>query len=888
MSAIKKQQLYSSLWETCDNLRGGMEPSEYKNYILILLFIKYISDKYKGKKYGVIKVPNGASFDDFIALKGKKNIGEQINKKIEAIAKENDLINVITTVSFNDDQKLGTAETKVELLSNIIEIFERPEFDFKSNVALGDDILGDAYEYLMKKFASASGKSKGEFYTPAEVSRILASVLEIDKIKKNDMTCYDPACGSGSLLMKAASCAPIEYPIQIYGQENEPTTAGISKMNMVIHNFSTAKLEIGDTFSAPNHIDEKTGLLKKFDFIVVNPPFSYKKWMINLTHTERFEGYGAMPPRKVGDYAWLMHVLYSLKPNGKAAVILPPGVLSRGNAESIIRKNIIAEDKGCLLKGIIAFPTNIFMGTGIQAIALIIDKEDAKTRDSIFMIDAKDGYIQDGNKNRLREKDIERIVTTFNNKIEIEHYSRNVSLKEIIEENDCNLNIARYIKPVDKDIVHDVDCHINGSIPKYDIEIKKEYFDVFIKLKNKLFKNGERKNTYELKCDYDSIRDTIKNDEDVKQFISLVKSKADKFSLYAKKQLEELNKSSNLKDVIIDLKQKIISEYKDIILIDKLDPYESYMKYMNEIMSDDLNVVIIDGFEAGREIETDANDKRKTPAWDGKVIPKMLVQKKYFAEELKLINDINIKIDSINDEIIKLFSEADADSLLYEFINSKSDNDKDDEKKDKKDKQELSIEEKAVKVKMADVSNYINALLNNYTDDVVKKLVEFLEITKKKEKTDFLDKNQDIKALVGDDYKKGNIIKLITSEKCKLAKDDLEDEMDKMLQLQDLVESKKQLNTELNAKQKLLDAETKNKYSKLSIDEIKILLIDDKWLFDISSDIERNANEYIQNFATDIIDLYDRYKVSLNELNDSLKKYEKETNKYLEEMGYEF
>ncbi|MFA6782970.1 MAG: class I SAM-dependent DNA methyltransferase, partial [Sedimentibacter sp.] len=396
--AIKKSELYSKLWKSCDELRGGMDASQYKDYILVLLFMKYVTDKYYGKDDALIEVPEGGSFLDLVKLKGNKEIGDKTNKVIRKLADANDLVGVITTSDFNDTDKLGKGKEMVDRLSNLIAIFEDGSLNFGGNSAEGDDLLGDAYEYLMKNFATQSGKSKGQFYTPAEVSRIMAKIIGINNETRQDQTIYDPTCGSGSLLLKAVSEAP--RGLTIYGQEKDVSTVALAKMNMILHNNEMADIRQGDTITSPEFKNENGGL-KTFDFAVANPPFSTKSWSngINPLNDEykRFDGFG-VPPEKNGDYAFLLHLTKSLKSNGKGAIILPHGVLFRGNAEGIIRKNII--QKG-YIKGIIGLPANLFYGTGIPAAIIVIDKENAGARTGIFMIDASKGFIKDGNKNRL-------------------------------------------------------------------------------------------------------------------------------------------------------------------------------------------------------------------------------------------------------------------------------------------------------------------------------------------------------------------------------------------------------------------------------------------------------------------------------------------------------
>src|SRR5699024_1905909 len=299
------------------------------------------------------------------------------------------------------------------------------------------------YEYLMRHFATESGKSKGQFYTPAEVSRIMAAVIGIENAGELDEpTVYDMTCGSGSLLIKAADTAATER-LAIYGQENDNATWALARMNMILHGHPTAELWRGNTLSRP-HWTQADGSLQRFDFAVANPPFSTKSWSNGFSpENDEFDRFAlGIPPEKNGDYAFLLHMLASLKTTGKAAIILPHGVLFRGHKEADIRRELIRRG---YIKGIIGLPANLFYGTGIPACILILDKENAAERHSIFMIDASQGFIKDGNKNRLRERDIHRIVAVFNTRREVPGYARHVPIAEIAAEaNDYNLNIPRY------------------------------------------------------------------------------------------------------------------------------------------------------------------------------------------------------------------------------------------------------------------------------------------------------------------------------------------------------------------------------------------------------------------------------------------------------------
>ncbi|MEQ8533763.1 MAG: class I SAM-dependent DNA methyltransferase, partial [Imperialibacter sp.] len=361
--AIKKSELYSSLWASCDELRGGMDASQYKDYVLVMLFIKYISDKWSGQPFAPITIPEGASFKDMIALKGKTDIGDQINKKIIAPLKEAN--NLADMPDFNDVNKLGDGKDMVDRLTNLITIFQKKELDFSKNRAEGDDILGDAYEYLMRHFATESGKSKGQFYTPAEVSRIMAMIIGISNDQTSaNTTVYDPTCGSGSLLLRIGSAAKTK--VTLYGQEKDSATSALCRMNMILHDQADAEIKQGNTLANPLFLEG--GTMKQFDYVVANPPFSDKRWGNGLSipndePNSRFTGFG-VPPSKNGDFAYLLHIVRSMKRNAKGAVILPHGVLFRGNAEAEIRTNLI---KKGYIKGIIGLPANLFYGTGIPA-----------------------------------------------------------------------------------------------------------------------------------------------------------------------------------------------------------------------------------------------------------------------------------------------------------------------------------------------------------------------------------------------------------------------------------------------------------------------------------------------------------------------------------------
>ena len=623
---MKKSELYSRLWKSCDQLRGGMDASQYKDYILVLLFMRYVTDKYYGKRDALIEVPEGGSFHDLIKLKGDKEIGDKTNVVIRKMADANDLVGVITVADFNDADKLGKGKEMVDRLTNLVAIFEDPELDFGGNGADGDDILGDAYEYLMKHFATESGKSKGQFYTPAEVSRIMAKVIGIEKAKSQSQTIYDPTCGSGSLLLKAADEA--QRGVTIYGQEKDVATVALAKMNMILHGNEIAEIQQGDTISSPE-FKNPDGTLKTFDFAVANPPFSTKSWSSGLDpqndEFDRFTGYG-IPPAKNGDYAFLLHFIKSLKSKGKGAIILPHGVLFRGNAEAEIRKNIIR--KG-YFKGIIGLPANLFYGTGIPAAILVIDKENAEARKGIFMIDASKGFIKDGNKNRLREQDVHKIVEVFNKQLEIPKFSRMVSVEEI-ESNEYNLNIPRYIDNQEEEDIQDIAAHLQGGIPAADIDALQKYWDVYPTMKESLFKINGKDGYYDLKVEKEKIKEAVFEHQEFILYSEEINTIVNGWAERHRDRFLQINSDIDPKVLIHDIAEDILESFSSRTLIDKYDIYQYMMTYWLEEMKDDVYMIVDNGWITDKDL-----------------VAENLVVDKYFHEEKAAIESLEAEKDDI-------------------------------------------------------------------------------------------------------------------------------------------------------------------------------------------------------------------------------------------------
>ena len=659
--ALKKSELYSSLWASCDELRGGMDASQYKDYVLVMLFIKYVSDKYAGVPYAPITIPEGASFADMVALKGTDNIGDDVNKKIIGpLAQANQLSDV---PDFNDSTKLGDGKEKIDRLTNLIAIFENPALDFSKNRADGDDILGDAYEYLMRHFATESGKSKGQFYTPAEVSRVIAQILGIREAETSSQTTvYDPTCGSGSLLLKVSDAATTS--VSLYGQEKDSATSGLARMNMILHDNPAAEIKQGNTLANPLFLTdaaESKQKLKTFDYVVANPPFSDKRWSTGVTPEQdphdRFTPYG-IPPEKQGDYAYLLHIVRSLKSQGKGACILPHGVLFRGNAEAEIRKNLIR--RGYIL-GIIGLPANLFYGTGIPACIVVLDKAGAEMRcetgQGIFMMDASAGFMKDGNKNRLRDRDIHRIVEVFMQQQDVTGYARQVPQSEI-EGNEFNLNIPRYIDSQAAEDVQDIEAHLRGGIPVADVEALGEYWQVCPGLREALFVPN-RGGYVDLAVAQDGIKQAIFEHPEFVAFTTEMGDLFEDWQSRSSRLLQALEVGCKPKEIIGELAEDLLAHYAGKALVDRYGVYQHLMDYWAEVMQDDCYLISVDGWKAEtyRVLEKNKKGKAVDKGWACDLVPKGLMVARYFAAEQGAIASQQSELEAVTAEMAELEEE---------------------------------------------------------------------------------------------------------------------------------------------------------------------------------------------------------------------------------------
>ncbi|MDN5940923.1 MAG: type I restriction-modification system subunit M [Nitrospira sp.] len=838
--AIKKSELYSSLWSGCDELRGGMDASQYKDYVLVLLFIKYVSDKYAGQPYAPITIPPGASFKDMVALKGKPDIGDQINKKIIApLANANKLSDM---PDFNDAGKLGSGKEMVERLTNLIAIFENPALDFSKNRAEGDDILGDAYEYLMRHFATESGKSKGQFYTPAEVSRVIAQIIGIRGAKTNAATTvYDPACGSGSLLLKVGDEAGTA--VTLYGQEKDGATSGLARMNMILHNNPTALVVQGNTLSDPKFMDGDR--LKTFDYVVANPPFSDKRWSTGLNPLndpyERFKHFGE-PPNKQGDYAYLLHIVRSLKSTAKGACILPHGVLFRGNVEADIRRNLVR--KG-YIKGIIGLPANLFYGTGIPACIVVVDKQEAHTRKGIFMIDASGGLIKDGPKNRLRSMDIHKIVDVFNKRLDVQKYSRMVSVDEI-EKNEFNLNLPRYIDSQQVEDKQDIEGHLKGGIPKADVDALQRYWDVCPKLRQVLFK-ANRPDHLDLAVEKSAIKSTIYEHPEFAAFIGTMNIHFGAWQQKCARTLRQLKTGCHPKEVIGALSEDLLAHYVGQPLIDAYDVYQHLMDYWAETMQDDCYLIAADGWraETTRIIEKDKKGKEKDKGWTCDLVSKALIVARYFVAEQQAIDKLTSEVETVTARLTEMEEEQGGEDGAFSELD---------------------------KVNKANVAARLKELQKE------SKTESSSSFPRRRESSP--SNNLDAR-FHGPDGTAS-----IAAETAAPYGDDSAAELDALLTWLKLNTEEADLKRRLKEAEVALDAQAYAKYPTLTESEIKTLVVDDKWLAALDRDIHGEMDRVSQQLTQRVKELAERYETPMPQMVSRVAELEAKVNAHLKRMGF--
>ena len=821
--AIKKSDLYSSLWQSCDELRGGMDASQYKDYVLFMLFIKYITDKYADSTDFAppVTIPKGASFTDMLELRGKSDIGDRINTQVIApLVQANRSLARSDFPDFNDPNKLGQGDEMVERLTNLINIFARPELDFSQNRAEHDDILGDTYEYLMRHFATESGKSKGQFYTPAEVSRVIANAIGVSpRNTKAATTAYDPTCGSGSLLLKVAAQAGKQITLE--GQEKDVTTAGLGRMNMILHDFPTANIVSGNTLAAPKFKNGEQ--LRTYDYVVANPPFSDKTWSTGLTpSTDPFQRFAwGEPPARQGDYAYLLHIIRSMKGAGKGACILPHGVLFRGNAEATIREQLV---RSGYLKGIIGLPPNLFYGTGIPACIVVLDKENAGGRKGVFMIDASRGFRKDGAKNRLREQDIHRIVDTFTRQVDVPRYARMVPIDEIADpKNDFNLNLPRYIDSTEPEDLQDIDGHLRGGIPERDMDALEAYWKVLPSVRSFLFDSAGRASYARLKPALTEVKREILENPEFSAFKQRVGKAFADWRKATTPCLTGFGKDGHPKELIGTIAEELLAGFRETPLLDAYDVYQHLMDYWAESMQDDAYLIAADGWVKGaqpREI-VKVKDKNNKLTWPephdylkGKrrfksdLVPASILVARYFVAERSALEALDNELAALEQQLDDMREENGGEGgLLAEVIEGEG------------DKQKITA--KAVKARLKEVG----------ADPV------------------------------------------------------FADERAALERYADLLKQQSDVSAKRKAAQKDLDQKIDAKYPKLAKAEIKTLVVDDKWMARLSASVQSEVDRVSQTLTGRIRQLAKRYATPLPKLTQEAEALAARVEEHFRKMG---
>lgn len=651
----------------------------------------------------------------------------------------------------------------------------------------------------MRHFATESGKSKGQFYTPAEVSRVIAQVIGIHNAStSSDTTVYDPTCGSGSLLLKVADEASTR--VTLYGQEKDAATSGLARMNMILHNNPTALIRQGNTLVNPLFTNSD-GQLKTFDYVVANPPFSDKRWSTGLDpltdRHERFKSFGT-PPGKQGDYAYLLHIVRSLRSTGTGACILPHGVLFRGNAEGDIRRALVR--KG-YIKGIIGLPANLFYGTGIPACIIVIDKGNAHARKDIFMINAGEGYLKNGNKNRLRSMDMHKIVDVFNRQLELPKYSRLVPYSEI-ERNEFNLNIPRYIDSQQAEDSQDIEAHLRGGIPAADVDALEAYWAVCPDLRRTLF-STDRPGYVRLNVAQESIKSTIYDHPEFTAFIGRMSALFVDWRERSAVTLKALQVGCHPKSIIQSLGEDLLAHYTGKPLIDKYDIYQHLMDYWAETMQDDCYLIATGGWKAETTRLLEENNKKKMvdKGWVCDLVPKSLIVSRYFTAEQEAIQALEANLESTIAQLAEMEEEHGGDEGLYSEL---------------------------------DKVNKANVMAR-------------------------------LKEIKGDK--------------------DAQEEADALTAWLALSNQEATLKRSLKDAEIALDGLAYAKYPKLTEDEIKTLVVEDKWLTTVGTAVHSEMDRVSQALAGRVRQLAERYASPLPELTCEVEALAARVDAHLHQMG---
>ena len=758
---ITSEEIKRRLWDGANELRGSMDASRYKDYMLGLMFYKFLSDKtletFKSTA-GLGQLSEAELVEEY--TRAREEYGVELDKMIQNVLGYYVLPEFLYQTWLKD---INSGEFEVQKVTDSLNNFERTiavtadSNDFKglfssstldlTDTALGSnlnersknikaliqlfadlnmvalqkgDVLGDAYEYLIGQFAMESGKKAGEFYTPHQVSEVMA---QIAAKTSNVRSIYDPTVGSGSLLLtvKKHLAVDVQKDLTYYGQEKNTATYNLTRMNLLLHGVRPEKMTIknGDTLSQDWPEDpERPNEGVQFDAVVMNPPYSAKNWNRDdlKVSDPRFADFGVLPPDSKGDFAFLLHGLFHLGINGTMAIVLPHGVLFRGAAEGEIRKRLL--DKG-LLDTIIGLPSNLFTNTGIPVVVMVL-KKNRNIGDPVLVIDASHSFIKVGKQNVLEEKDIAKIVDTYSNRMEIPGYSHLATREEIID-NDYNMNIPRYVESVDSEIPHDVDAHILGGIPQKNIEeLSVLNLSVPDILDNSL--NPIRPGYVELINSIDDLTEEVLRDS---RIINKTNEVAAKSEEYISKYWDSLRNVTRPTD-ILQLREDMLDEIKQLLsefeFIDVYDGYQIIADIWKEALTHDIELIAAsDFYTVARTREpnmvtkgTGKNKREEQDGWVGSIIPNELIAERLYTEELNEFESKQSKVQEVDIELSELVEAAkvedtDENNALYEVI-----------KKNEEDEPQDSFENKTVK------SELKNARKGTTEYDLLKKVDELM------------------------------------------------------------------------------------------------------------------------------------------------------------------
>ena len=896
---MTKQQLASKIWESANKLRSKIEASEYKDFILGFIFYKFLSDNevafLKKKKWTDEDIQSLDGTDEkkvqyiqnniyyFIPYKGLfstwvNNDRFSVKDVTDGLSDFKTFINpsfedtfkdIFKTLSTNLGDLGKTPEDQTEAISGLLQLIKDIPMDGKQDY----DVLGFVYEYLISKFAANAGKKAGEFYTPHEVSLLMADIISSHLKEREEIKIYDPTSGSGSLLInigKAAAKMTNGAKIKYYAQELKEPTYNLTRMNLIMRGISPANMIVrnGDT------LDKDWPFFKEDDWentydplfvdaVVSNPPYSQKWKSKNKENDKRFKSYGLAPNGKA-DYAFLLHDLFHLKDDGIMTFVLPHGVLFRGspddNNEGKIRKNLIEKNN---IDTIIGLPADIFFGTGIPTIIMVLKKQ--KIDSNVLIIDASKYFIKDGKKNKLQASDIKRIVDAVEKREKVPGFAELVS-RDTIRENEYNLNIPRYIDNTEKQDTNDIYATMFGGYPKVEIDKLSNYWEVFTGLKEEIFKDN---GTPFCSLNTDDINQTVYNNKKVSSYIKNFENKFEDFEKYLSDRFVEdaLNINLNKEEKIIT--DNIYERIKDIPLTDKYKAYQIFDDKWQTI-SNDLEIIQIEGFQATKKVDSHMVIKKKDDkeyevkdGWEGHVLPFEIVQEELLKEDLTEIANLKKSLSNIENEIEELFNGLTPDELELSIVNE-----------EKTDFVNAEIEPKLLET------------LKDIETEEIEALNEYLLISKKADKISFKENHKQVDWSKIKEKAKPDGTYNTTDVKNRIKELQLEFKFEegttecKIVSLYNMKQIEKDLSTKVKKAENDLHDKTKTIIENLSDEQVKVLL-KIKWIKPLVAQTKAMSGEIINSFVTKLTTLKKKYENTFIAVEEKLDKTEIEVNKML-------